>query len=103
MHVLRSVQAVAYWSKAVRASGGSVESLQAVIEKSVVLGLATNTSAASNSLADLLATYASTLATQVSWGLRYRLLDVSQPFAVCTSPASAPAFCRAHVRDLLYA
>lgn len=62
---LCGLQAVAYWSKAVRAAGGSVEALQAVIEKSVVLGLATNTSAASNSLADLVTTYASTLATQV--------------------------------------
>jgi hypothetical protein len=56
---------VAYWSKAVRAAGGSVDVLQAVIEKSVVLGLATNTSAASQSLAELVTTYASTLATQV--------------------------------------
>jgi len=35
------------------------------LRKSVVLGLATNTSAASNSLADLVTTYASALATQV--------------------------------------
>jgi hypothetical protein len=56
---------VAYWSKGLRASGGSVESLQAVIEKSVVLGLATNTAAASSSLADTVTTYAGTLATQV--------------------------------------
>jgi hypothetical protein len=59
------LQAVAYWSKGLRAAGGSVESLQAVIEKSVVLGLATNTAAASNSLADIVTTYAGTLATQV--------------------------------------
>lgn len=58
-------QAVSYWSKAVRASGNSVVQLQAVIEKSVVLGLATNTASTSNSLAELMTTYASTLATQV--------------------------------------
>jgi hypothetical protein len=49
----------------VRASGNSVVELQAVIEKSVVLGLATNTASTSNSLAELMTTYASTLATQV--------------------------------------
>jgi hypothetical protein len=66
MHLfLLPAQAVAYWSKGLRASGGSVESLQAVIEKSVVLGLATNTAAASSSLADIVTTYAGTLATQV--------------------------------------
>lgn len=48
-----------------RASGNSVVQLQAVIEKSVVLGLATNTASTSNSLAELMTTYASTLATQV--------------------------------------
>jgi hypothetical protein len=59
------LQAVSYWSKAVRASGNSAVELQAVIEKSVVLGLATNTASTSNSLAELMTTYASTLATQV--------------------------------------
>lgn len=59
------MQAVSYWSKAVRASGSSVEQLQNVIEKSVVLGLATNTASTSHSLAELVTTYASTLATQV--------------------------------------
>lgn len=59
------LQAVSYWSKAVRASGNSAVELQAVIEKSVVLGLATNTASTSHSLADLMTTYASTLATQV--------------------------------------
>jgi hypothetical protein len=49
----------------VRASSNSVVELQAVIEKSVVLGLATNTASTSHSLADLMTTYASTLATQV--------------------------------------
>jgi len=58
-------QAVSYWSKAVRASGNSMGELQAVIEKSVVLGLATNTASTSHSLAELVTTYASTLATQV--------------------------------------
>lgn len=47
------------------ASGNSVVELQTVIEKSVVLGLATNTASTSHSLADLMTTYASTLATQV--------------------------------------
>lgn len=59
------LQAVSYWSKAVGASGNSVVELQTVIEKSVVLGLATNTASTSHSLADLMTTYASTLATQV--------------------------------------
>lgn len=48
-----------------RASGNSMGELQAVIEKSVVLGLATNTASTSHSLAELVTTYASTLATQV--------------------------------------
>lgn len=52
-----------------RASGNSVVELQAVIEKSVVLGLATNTASTSNSLAELMTTYASTLATQVKTGI----------------------------------
>eukprot|EP00775_Hariotina_reticulata_P008692 gene8692-8873_t len=69
-------QAVSYWSKAVRASGGSVEALQAVIEKSVVLGLATNTSAGSNSLADLVTTYANALATQGRMGAALRYLEM---------------------------
>lgn len=55
-----------------RASGNSVVELQAVIEKSVVLGLATNTASTSNSLAELMTTYASTLATQVSGMTRVR-------------------------------
>jgi hypothetical protein len=63
--LLLSLQAVSYWGKAVRASGNSVVELQAVIEKSVVLGLATNTASTSHSLAELMTTYASTLATQV--------------------------------------
>ncbi|KAF6262154.1 hypothetical protein COO60DRAFT_1470516 [Scenedesmus sp. NREL 46B-D3] len=69
-------QAVAYWSKGLRASGGSVESLQAVIEKSVVLGLATNAAAASNSLADIVTTYAGTLATQGRLGAALRYLEM---------------------------
>lgn len=69
-------QAVSYWSKAVRASGNSVVQLQAVIEKSVVLGLATNTASTSNSLAELMTTYASTLATQGRLGAALRYLEM---------------------------
>ncbi|KAF8071322.1 SEC31B [Scenedesmus sp. PABB004] len=68
-------QAVSYWSRAVR-GGGGVEALQGVIEKSVVLGLATNTATASPSLADLVTTYASTLATQGRLGAALRYLDM---------------------------
>ncbi|KAI8473947.1 MAG: hypothetical protein J3K34DRAFT_161809 [Monoraphidium minutum] len=71
-------QAVLYWSKAVKAAGAKgaapVDALQAVIEKSVVLGLATNSSAgASPALAELVAQYAGILSTQgrMSAALRY--------------------------------
>lgn len=50
-----------------------MEVLQSVIEKSVVLGLATNTTSASSSLSELVTAYAGTLASQgrMSTALRY--------------------------------
>lgn len=57
--------AVAYWSKEVASQGTKVEALQGVIEKSVIMGLATGKQKASNSLSELVTSYASILATQV--------------------------------------
>lgn len=69
-------QAVSYWSRAVRTAapgGPPVELLQSVIEKSVVLGMATHSGGASPHLADLITTYATSLATQgrMATALRY--------------------------------
>jgi hypothetical protein len=69
--------AVSYWSKAVRgtaAGGPSMDVLQSVIEKSVVLGMATNSGSASANLADLITTYAGSLATQGRMGIALRYL-----------------------------
>jgi len=72
-------QAVSYWSKAVRstaAGGPSMDVLQSVIEKSVVLGMATNSGSASANLADLITTYAGSLATQGRMGIALRYLGM---------------------------
>jgi hypothetical protein len=70
-------QAVAYWQQhAAHSSGGArqsahaaLASMQAVIEKSVVLGLATGTNKGSSaSLSELVTAYASILASQVREG-----------------------------------
>ncbi len=71
-------QAVAYWAKAVSAAAAAngsvcaaadagaaeVAAMQAVIEKSIVMGLATNSKAASGALSDLVTRYAGLLVAQ---------------------------------------
>lgn len=55
--------AVAYWSRET-GSGATAEALQAVIEKAVIMGLATGNKKASGALSDLVTSYASILAAQ---------------------------------------
>lgn len=68
-------QAVVYWTKACGETS-SVDTLQGVIEKSVVMGLATNNKKASPSLSELVTSYASLLAAQGRMSTALEYLDL---------------------------
>lgn len=68
--------AVAYWSRECAAAATSVDVLQNVIEKSMVMGMARNNKKASPSLSELVTSYASILAAQGKMDMALEYLDM---------------------------
>lgn len=70
-------KAVAYWSKTVQSARlPGLDTLQSVIEKAVILGLATNNKKASSSLSELVTSYASILVAQGRMATALDYLDL---------------------------